>query len=214
MPELGEWNEDGALDEERIEESEDEVIPDSAQTDRKRKSWSDREEEESEGEADEDRPAQRRRSNSSEPIPSSPRPERHGLLSTTHRRRTSSEFSRSGSIASRSPSPDSLPRSVDVTRQRQHLLEQKRKYDKVLNKYYTLGSAYSEPISSIVYSLASELGREDNDLLWNAIVGVSSLEVSGRTLSGLGLSALTNAGGSSGWNGDRGERIREILRDE
>jgi len=64
MPELGEWFEDPALDQERVEESEDEVIPDSAQTGRKRKSWSDREEEESESEVDEDRPAQRRRSNS------------------------------------------------------------------------------------------------------------------------------------------------------
>jgi cell division control protein 45 len=88
------------------------------------------------------------------------------------------------------------------------------KYTKVLDNYYQLGASYSEPVSSMVYSLAGELGREDNDLLWNAIVGVSSLELYGRTGSGVGLNPLSTAGGSAGWNGDRGERIRAILRDE
>lgn len=88
------------------------------------------------------------------------------------------------------------------------------KYTQVLDRYYQLGASYSEPVSSMVYSLAGELGREDNDLLWNAIVGVSSLELYGRTGSGVGLNPLSTAGGSAGWNGDRGERIRAILRDE
>ncbi|KAJ9640993.1 DNA replication initiation factor cdc45 [Coniosporium tulheliwenetii] len=87
-------------------------------------------------------------------------------------------------------------------------------HDAVLRSYYELGHSYSEPISSLMYSLASELGREDNDLLWHAIVGVGSLELYGRTMRGVGLSPLSSAGGSSGWNGDRGERIRAILRDE
>ena len=90
----------------------------------------------------------------------------------------------------------------------------RNKHDKVLQNYYQLGASYSEPVSSLVYSLASELGREDNDLLWNAIVGVSSLELYGRTGSGVGLNPLSAAGGSAGWNGDRGERIRAVLRDE
>jgi cell division control protein 45 len=90
----------------------------------------------------------------------------------------------------------------------------KDKHDKTLQKYYDQGASYSEPVSSLVYSLASELGREDNDLLWNAIVGVSSLELYGRTGSGVGLNPLSTAGGSAGWNGDRGERIRSVFRDE
>lgn len=65
-----------------------------------------------------------------------------------------------------------------------------------------------------MYSLASELGREDNDLLWQAIVGVSSLELSGRTTNGLGLAPMANSGNTSSWNRDRGERIRAVLRDE
>ena len=69
-------------------------------------------------------------------------------------------------------------------------------------------------MSSLVYNLASELGREDNDLLWNAIVGVSSLELYGRTGSGIGLNPLSTQGGSAGWNGNRGEQIRSVLRDE
>lgn len=84
----------------------------------------------------------------------------------------------------------------------------------VLQTYYSSGTSYSEPISSLVYSLASELGREDNDLLWLAIVGVSSLELSGRTMTGVGISNTSDSGGSAGWGGQRGEHIRQILRDE
>lgn len=90
----------------------------------------------------------------------------------------------------------------------------KQKHEGVLQTYYTSGTSYSEPISSIVYSLASELGREDNDLLWLAIVGVSSLELSGRTMSGVGISNALEYGGSAGWGGERGEHVRQILRDE
>jgi cell division control protein 45 len=77
-----------------------------------------------------------------------------------------------------------------------------------------MGTAYSEPISSILYSLASDLGREDNDLLWLAIVGISSMELAGRTMSGVGISSSSESGGSAGWGGARGERVRQILRDE
>lgn len=84
----------------------------------------------------------------------------------------------------------------------------------VLDSYYALGASYSEPISSILYSLAEDLGREDNDLLWFAIVGVSSLELYGRSMAGVGISTSLEAGGSAGWGGERGERIRQLLRDE
>ena len=90
----------------------------------------------------------------------------------------------------------------------------RNKYTGVLDRYYQLGASYAEPVSSLVYALASELGREDNDLLWNAIVGVSSLELYGRTGSGVGLNPLSTAGGSAGWNGNRGEQIRSVFRDE
>lgn len=66
----------------------------------------------------------------------------------------------------------------------------------------------------MIYSLASELGREDNDLLWLSIVGVSSLELSGRSMTGVGISNTSDTGGSAGWGGQRGEHIRQILRDE
>jgi cell division control protein 45 len=97
---------------------------------------------------------------------------------------------------------------------RKQLMKKRDKYDSVLARYYESGTSYSDPISSLVYNLASELGREDNDLLWNAIVGVSSLELYGRTNSGVGLNPLTAQGGSAGWNGNRGEQIRSVLRDE
>lgn len=90
----------------------------------------------------------------------------------------------------------------------------RNKHTSVLEKYYRIGASYAEPVSSLVYTLASDLGREDNDLLWLAIVGVSSLELYGRTGSGVGLNPLSAAGGSAGWNGNRGEQIRSVLRDE
>ena len=65
-----------------------------------------------------------------------------------------------------------------------------------------------------MYSLASELGREDNDLLWLAIVGVGSLELYGRSMVGVGISSANQLGGAAGWGGERGERTRQILRDE
>ena len=66
----------------------------------------------------------------------------------------------------------------------------------------------------MLYSLAEDLGRDDNNLLWQAIVGVSSLELYGRSMTGVGVSTALDSGGSSGWGGERGERIRQVLRDE
>lgn len=77
-----------------------------------------------------------------------------------------------------------------------------------------MGTSYSEPISSLMYSLASELGREDNDLLWLAIIGVSSNELYGRTPTGLSLTNHDLPSVFTGWAGSRGSRIRQILRDE
>ncbi|KAF7164449.1 hypothetical protein CNMCM5623_008996 [Aspergillus felis] len=185
--------------------SEDDEEHRSTSGSKKRKSWSGREDEDESDEND-GPPRQRRRSNSGSSIASSPsrRPrDEHN----------SSNSSRSVTPGSDSPSP-ALPRQPSARSLRRRLIRLKRKHEKVLQKYYSAGTSYSEPISSIVYSLASELGREDNDLLWLAIVGVSSLELSGRTMSGVGISNPSESGGSAGWGGERGERIRQILRDE
>ena len=97
-------------------------------------------------------------------------------------------------------------------------MRERRKHTATIEAYHTLGTSYSEPVSSLMYSLASELGREDNDLLWLAIVGVSSTELYGRTSTGVSLTNHdrdfefpTNA---HGWTGSRGFRIRQLLRDE
>ena len=98
---------------------------------------------------------------------------------------------------------------------RRRLLRLRRDNESILREYYRLGASYSEPISSMMYSLASELGREDNDLLWLTIVGVTSMELYGRSSAGV---AVTVRGGdarpASGWLGMRGARIRQLLRDE
>lgn len=221
MPEIDEDDLDDDDDEEAGDDSgsEDDMGNGSGSSSRKRKSWRD---EEDEYDDDDEPPRQRRRSNSvcfrilsfgisqtnlfyqSSPIHSSP------TKLIVH---DSSNSSRSPSPRSDSPSP-LAPKQPSARTLRRRLLRLKRKHEKVLHSYYNTGTYYSEPISSLLYSLASELGREDNDLLWLAIVGVSSLELSGRTMSGVGISNASESGGSAGWGGERGERIRQILRDE
>ncbi|CAE7179220.1 hypothetical protein PTT_06647 [Pyrenophora teres f. teres 0-1] len=206
MPEVGE--EDDMSDDSDDQEEQ----PPSGQAPRKRKSWG--EEDDSDHDmTDDERPAQRRRSNSGGSIPSSPEPRRQrGLLAA--QLGGSSDFSRSDS-RSRSVSPAiAPPKEQSLKSLRRQLIKKRNKYAHTLDKYYELGTSYSDPVSSLVYNLASELGREDNDLLWNAIVGVSSLELYGRTGSGVGLNPLSAQGGSAGWNGNRGENIRSVLRDE
>ncbi|KAL8652696.1 MAG: hypothetical protein Q9226_004155, partial [Calogaya cf. arnoldii] len=135
--------------------------------------------------------------------------------SLTHQRRDShsSNNSISPSQSPRSsPTPSAPPASPRKLRRR--LLRLRRKHEAVLHSYYSLGSTYSEPVSSLLYSLAEDLGREDNNFLWQAIVGVSSLELYGRSMTGVGISTSLDAGGSAGWGGQRGERIRQVLRDE
>ena len=125
-----------------------------------------------------------------------------------------------GRSSEMSPSPPAQasslgpPKQLSMRTMRRKLLQDRRRYTAILEKYYTGGTTYSEPISSILYSLAEDLGREDNDLLWHAIVGVSSLELYGRSMTGVGISTSLDSGGSAGWGGERGERIRQVLRDE
>lgn len=85
----------------------------------------------------------------------------------------------------------------------------------ILEKYYRMGSSYSEPVSAMMYWLASELGREDNDLLWLTIVGVTSTELYGRSSAGLAISSRSSDSRvANGWMGVRGSRMRQLLRDE
>ncbi|OOQ87784.1 putative cell division control protein 45 [Penicillium brasilianum] len=182
-------------------EDDDDMAPGS----KKRKSWSGREDED-ESDDEDGPPRQRKRSNSGSSLVSSP----------SHRRRTainSSNSSRSPTPTSDSPSPGEA-KQPSARSLKRRLVRLKRKHETILQKYYAAGTSYSEPISSLVYSLASELGREDNDLLWLAIIGASSLELSGRTMTGVGISNTSESGGSAGWGGQRGEHIRQILRDE
>ncbi|MCJ1477455.1 hypothetical protein MMC13_006126 [Lambiella insularis] len=180
---------------------------------KKRKSWSDREDDENS--EDDARPRQRRRSNSedaSPPTPSRPRP--HGQLSTSNIASNGRSRSVSPSVQITLPSRDGPDDYKATRRNRRRLLRLKRKYEAVLHSYYALGASYSEPISSLIYSLAGIMGREDNDSLWLSIVGVSSLELYGRSMTGVGVSTTLEAGGSAGWGGERGELIRQVLRDE
>ncbi|KAL3482015.1 CDC45 family [Aspergillus californicus] len=196
------------VDEEEDEEDDDEDDgePPSSTDSKKRKSWS-REDEDEESEDEDGPPRQRRRSNSGSSLASSPTRARGRAA------HDSSNSSRSVTPVSESPSP-AQSKQLSAGALKRRLLRLKRKHESVLQQYYSAGTSYSEPISSIMYSLASELGRDDNDLLWLAIVGVCSLELSGRTMSGVGVSSSSESGGLAGWGGERGERIRQILRDE
>ncbi|RMD44412.1 hypothetical protein DV735_g762, partial [Chaetothyriales sp. CBS 134920] len=98
------------------------------------------------------------------------------------------------------------------------LVDLRRSHERVLQQYYSLGTSYSEPISSLAYSLASDLGREDNDLLWLAIIGVTSLELNGQTYTGLGTVQPAVSEGPhvyhSSWKATRSARTYALLRDE
>ncbi|PSK41855.1 hypothetical protein B9Z65_9241 [Elsinoe australis] len=191
MPELGEEDVD---DEDSESEDEDE---DQTSSSKKRKSLGDEDEDGSDSE-NEERPRRRRRSNSGSAIPSSPSEDRA-------RRETFalSNHPSSSQRASESPVPSSPPLLQPSPRAlRRQLLKLRRKHEAVLSAYYTLGTSYSEPLSSLVYNLAEELGREDNDLLWLAIVGVSSLDL------------YATAPSQSPTYASRQARISSVLRDE
>ncbi|KIW53257.1 hypothetical protein PV05_08846 [Exophiala xenobiotica] len=166
---------------------------------RKRKSWSDRDGEDADIDLDEERPRQRRRSNSGSSIASTPRS------------RTPSS-SQPTSPASKPPSPK--PPTAKQLRKR--LRKIREKHELVLQQYNSMGTSYSEPISTLAYSLASALGREDNDLLWLAIIGVTSLELYGHTSTGLGTSVSTTNTHEHhrSWRSTRSSQTYALLRDE
>lgn len=145
----------------------------------------------------------------STPISSPRRPAGRGLLSL--REPDGAVFS--SSDPADPPTAAQPPKAVSARTLRRRLLRIRRENETVLQKYYRMGTSYSEPISSMLYSLASELGREDNDLLWLTIVGVSSMELYGRSSAGVAVT-VRNSSSSVGWMGMRGARIRQLLRDE
>ena len=150
---------------------------------------------------DDARPRQRRRSNLSTSIPSSPggNPQSgqgDGSPPPSSQHRQSSDAA---------GIPSSPPKPPSQRQLRRRLLRMRRQHEATVEAYYDLGTSYSEPVSSMLYSLASELGREDNDLLWLALVGVSSVDLSP-------FSTISSS--SSSRAPDRAESIREVLRDE
>lgn len=146
----------------------------------------------------------------SSPIPDSPRrPQQRGLISL----REPDPGQLSDSIEP--PSAAQPPPAASARALRRRLLRMRRDNESILQQYYKSGSSFSEPISSMMYSLASELGREDNDLLWLTIVGVTSMELYGRSSAGVAAPVRSGQNGrSAGWLGVRGARLRQLLRDE
>lgn len=189
----------------------------------KRKSWSGDHDDEF---SDDDRPRQRRRSNSvgspswspelqltrfqSSPIPDSPRrPVQRGLVSL----RDPDAGLSSDPVEPPSGAQEPSPPSARALRRR--LLRMRTDNESVLQEYYKMGSSFAEPISSMMYSLASELGREDNDLLWLTIVGVTSMELYGKSSAGIAAPVrASDKNRPTGWMGVRGARLRQLLRDE
>lgn len=186
------------------DDSDDENSGDESQdtsSSRKRKSWSDRDDEDDDDDLGEARPRQRRRSNSG------------SSLASTPRSRTPSS-SQPTSPASKMQSPN--PKAAGQLRKR--LRKLRREHELVLEHYNALGTSYSEPVSTLAYSLVADLGREDNDLLWLAIIGVTSLELSGHTSNGLGTSTTTTTATSNehhrSWRSTRSSQTYALLRDE
>ncbi|KAG6019209.1 hypothetical protein E4U40_007269 [Claviceps sp. LM458 group G5] len=206
MPDVGDDPGDLGLSDED-EEDDDTLGSPPSRAGQKRKSWSDDHEDESSD--DELRPHQRRRSNSSSHIDSPRRPTQRGLV--TLRGPDAALWSDPmdpPSAAQEPPAPSARTLRRRLTRLRQEK-------EAILHKYYKMGSSFAEPISSMMYSLASELGREDNDLLWLTIVGVSAMELYGRSSAGIAAPVRANdTSRPSGWMGLRGARLRQLLRDE
>ncbi|CAK7270851.1 DNA replication initiation factor cdc45 [Sporothrix epigloea] len=217
MPEIDDDGQDDdflgeSSDEEDEAEDEETTQATAPRAGQKRKSWLDDDDEDFEEDSDADRPQQRRRSNSSSPIPGAPRPKSRPLLSLRGQQ-ASDDLSAHDESSALVATPKKKQPSARTLRRR--LLRLRQENETILRKYYRMGASYSEPISSIMYSLASDLGREDNDLLWLTIVGVTSMELYGRSSAGVGVSVRSNDSRPvAGWMGVRGARIRQLLRDE
>nr|POF07697.1 cell division control protein 45 like [Quercus suber] len=200
MPEITE--EDVMLGDDDSEGDEDDDVESGSGHDRKRKNFSDAEDDE---DLDHERPRQKRRSNSSTPIPSSPGGNPRSAQVPSSTLPMSSQPRSPGAIIPSSPPKTTEPSARQLKRK---LLALRRKHEAVLQAYYTRGTSSAEPASSILYSLASEMGRDDNDLLWLAIVGITSVELSPYSQQ------PSPAQTTSKRILDRAEQLQEVLRDE
>ena len=184
------------------DDAEDEPETQDSSQSKKRKSWSDRDDENEDTDDDEERPRQRRRSNSGSSVTS---------------RRSRSRTPSSSQPTSPTSKPQS-PKPQSAKQLRKRLRKLREEHESVLRQYNSLGTAYSEPVSALAYSLAAELGREDNDILWLAIIGVTSLELSGHTSTGLGTSVPRTSSLPTahhcGWRMNRSSQTYALLRDE
>ena len=209
MPELNEQEDDDDEDDDGHEDNRTNVDGSADPNSRKRKhsaaqsfrEYANEEDRENTSDLDDDieRP-KRRRSNSGSSIS----------------QRTSSH-DRQEHSASHSP-PTSPIDQTSAKSLRLQLRKLRRKHELTLQRYLQLGLSYSEPVSSLMYSLASDLGREDNDLLWLTIVGVSSVDLS-RHATTFGSSAFTNSrepfsNHHQAWRMTRSSRLHALLRDE
>jgi cell division control protein 45 len=178
-------DEDEVDDPDSIEASEHRT-PSSVGQKRKRHEAEDTSDVDYDSEAEDEPHRRRRRSNSSGSIPIPSSPGGNPLSAQYHGTSTPPTM----------PSSPPKLRAPSEKQLRRQLLTLRKKHENTLLQYYGRGSQMAEPVSSMMYSLASELGREDNELLWLAIVGISSLVSSP---SGIGRKA---------------NQVREVLRDE
>ncbi|KAL5594357.1 uncharacterized protein BROUX77_007704 [Berkeleyomyces rouxiae] len=205
MPEVDDQEDLGTSEDEDSESESTE----SAHAGQKRKS-SDMNFDGSDDSDDEDRPRQRRRSNSSTPIPVLEKPAGRSLMVAKGAQ----------SLAVPSSDPYAMPsgaqpqKASSTRAMKRQLVRMRNEKEAIIRKYYRMGSSFSDPIASTMYALASELGREDNDILWLCIVGVSSMEMYGRSSAGIAAPVRGNDWMAAGWLGIRGARIRQVLRDE
>lgn len=76
------------------------------------------------------------------------------------------------------PRRENAETTVPTTKQRE--VERRRRHQRngdILADYYERGDWYGESVAGLIYGLASDLGREDNELLWMSIVGLTSLAI-------------------------------------
>ncbi|KAK6355536.1 hypothetical protein TWF696_004635 [Orbilia brochopaga] len=172
--------EDEEFAENRRRNGEEKDTPSSTNS-RKRRSSSDDEaddddDEEEDGYSDDDRRRRRKRIHSGSSTPDSS-PHAYSHLIHIHGPGATATTATNTTLTLPTTAPTSAP---SLRLQRKTILQLRRKHNKTLTDYYATGSTYGEPISSLIYSLASELGREDNDLLWLAIIGWEGQQMYGR----------------------------------
>ncbi|KKA27463.1 hypothetical protein TD95_005403 [Thielaviopsis punctulata] len=208
MPEIEETEDLGNSDSDS-DEDEDELMP-LVHAGQKRKAPDVQFDDDSDDDDDiSDRPKQRRRSNSSTPIPQLPTGRGLMVAQSTSQNSAVVDINPYEPPVSAQPRKGPSPRAL-----KRRLLRMRDDKESIIRKYYKMGSSFSDPISSTMYALASELGREDNDMLWLCIVGMTSTELYGRSSAGIAAPVRGNDRVASGWLGIRGARIRQILRDE